>query len=151
MLNSLCNHQQQPRVWKINCTLAKGKGNCFARYTTKSCLQAIHLSDVCKKKISSQFSPFKSRGGLLWTVHKSRNKEMSKRVRGNLISMPKTETARTGSRQLRCGRSPPEGSKTTLSADSKTVVQTEVQGHKLVSYIMSLYNWSTIAKAEYYI
>lgn len=50
MLNSLCNHQQQPRVWKINCTLAKGTGNCFARYTTKSCLQAIHLSDVCKKK-----------------------------------------------------------------------------------------------------
>lgn len=31
MLNSLCNQQQQPLLWKINCTLAKGKGNCFAR------------------------------------------------------------------------------------------------------------------------
>lgn len=50
MLYSLCNLQQQRRLWKINCTLAKGKGNCFARYTTKSCLWAIHLSDLCTKK-----------------------------------------------------------------------------------------------------
>ena len=90
MLNSLCNQQQQqPRLWKINCTLAKGKGNCFARYTTKSCLRAIHLSDVFAKKVS-QLSLLKSHTGLLWTAHESGNKEMSKRVRVNPISMPWT-------------------------------------------------------------
>lgn len=51
MLNSLCNHQQQSLLWKINCTLAKGKGNCFGRYTTKSRLWAIHLSDLFAKKV----------------------------------------------------------------------------------------------------
>lgn len=82
MLNSLCNHQQQPRLWKINCTLAKGKGNCFARYTAKSCLWAIHLSDVFAKKVL-QLSLLKNHTGLLWTAYESRNKEMSKRVRAN--------------------------------------------------------------------
>lgn len=85
MLNSLCNHQQQPRVWKINCTLAKGKGNCFARYTTKSCLWAIHLSDVFAKKVL-QLSLLKSHTGLLWAAYESGNKEMSNRV--NPISVP---------------------------------------------------------------
>lgn len=55
MLNSFYNHQQQPRVWKINFTPAKGKGNYFARYATKSCLWAIHLSNVFAKKKSLSF------------------------------------------------------------------------------------------------
>lgn len=54
MLNSLCNHQQQHWLWNINCTLAKGKGNCFARYIVKSfCVRSICQISLQKTSFSS--------------------------------------------------------------------------------------------------
>lgn len=136
MLNLLCNHQQQPWVWKINCTLAKGEGNCFARYTTKSCLWAICQMSLQKKKKSIS-SLHLSHSGLLWTEHKSRNKEMSKRVRSNPVSMPKTETAKTRlrrNRQMLGALLPPEVSKTAVSADSNSGSHTTFQRKKSRNY-----------------
>lgn len=61
---------------------------------------------------------------------------MSKRVRGNPISMPKTDSEdRLGrNRQMLGALLPPEGSKTAVSANSNTGSQTTIQRNKTRNY-----------------
>lgn len=90
----------------------------------------MHLSDVfAKKKKKKSFSSLHLRVVVDYsTVHKRRNKEMSMRVRDNLICMPKTDSEdRPGrNRQMLCAWRPPEGGKTLVLADSKQVSESTV-------------------------